>query len=81
MTVGVGTGVGGSTPSTSLFYISLLSGLRNIDNQHRNTNMNDKDHLVGQLTGGGPDSNSNSGPPLLQLSVCAGQSSLAVRFS
>ena len=32
-------------------------------------------------TGGGPDSNSNSGPPLLQLSVCAGQSSLAVRFS
>ena len=22
----------------------------NIDDQHRNTNMNDKDHLVGQLT-------------------------------
>ena len=32
-------------------------------------------------TGGAPHSNSNSGPPLLQLSVCAGQSSLAVRFS
>ena len=28
-----------------LYYISLLS-----DDQHRNTNVNDKDHLVGQLT-------------------------------
>ena len=24
-----------------------------IEDQHRNTNMNDKDHLVGQLTRGG----------------------------
>ena len=24
-------------------------GMGNIDDQHRNTNMNDKDHLVGQL--------------------------------
>ena len=28
-----------------LYYISLLS-----DDQNRNTNVNDKDHLVGQLT-------------------------------
>ena len=33
--------------STSLYYISLYLGW---DDQHRNTNMNDKDHLVGQLT-------------------------------
>ena len=33
-------------------YISLLSGMWNIDidDQHRNTNMNNEDHLVGQLT-------------------------------
>ena len=31
-------------------YNSLLSGMWNIDDQHRNTDMNDKDHLVGQLT-------------------------------
>ena len=35
---------GQACTSTSLYYISLLS------DQHRNTNMNDKDHLVGQLT-------------------------------
>ena len=34
---------------TSQCYISLLSGMWN-DDQHRNTNMNNKDHLVGQLT-------------------------------
>ena len=34
-------------PSTSLYYISLYLGW---NDQHRNTNMNDKDHLVGQLT-------------------------------
>ena len=34
-----------------LYEISLLSGaLRNIEDQHRNTNMINKDHLVGQLT-------------------------------
>ena len=27
----------------------------NIDDQHRNTNMNNKDHLVGQLTRGGEE--------------------------
>ena len=36
--------------STLLYYISLLSGLWNIDDQHRNPNMNNKDHHVGQLT-------------------------------
>ena len=35
--------------STSLYYISLYQGWE-IDDQYRNTNMNDKDHLVGQLT-------------------------------
>ena len=35
--------------STSLYYISLYLGWEIYD-QHRNTNMNDKDHLVGQLT-------------------------------
>ena len=33
---------------TQLIYISDIYLL--IDDQHRNTNMNDKDHLVGQLT-------------------------------
>ena len=37
-------------PSTSLYYISLYLGWEILDDQHRNTNMNDKDHLVGQLT-------------------------------
>ena len=32
--------------STALYYIV---GLWNIDDQHRNTNMNNKDNLVGQL--------------------------------
>ena len=32
---------------TSLYYISLYLGW---EDQHGNTNMNDKDHLVGQLT-------------------------------
>ena len=34
---------------TQLIYISDIS-----DDQHRNTNMNDKDHLVGQLTNNNP---------------------------
>ena len=39
-------------PSIAQYYISLLSGMwniENIDNQYRNPNMNNKDHLVGQL--------------------------------
>ena len=32
-----------------MLYFSV-SGMGNIDDQHRNTNMNNKDHLVGQLT-------------------------------
>ena len=41
-----------SDGSLSLYYISLLSGLWNIeiDEQHRNPNMINKDHHVGQLT-------------------------------
>ena len=31
---------------TQLIFISDI----HLDDQHRNTNMNDKDHLVGQLT-------------------------------
>ena len=38
-----------TAPGTSLYYISLYLGWE-LDDQHRNTNMNDKDHLVGQLT-------------------------------
>ena len=38
-----------NTPSTSLYYISLYLGWEIYD-QHTNTNMNDKDHLVRQLT-------------------------------
>ena len=34
---------------TQLIYISDIY-LLFVDDQHRNTNMNDKDHLVGQLT-------------------------------
>ena len=37
-------------PSRVLYYISLLSGLGNIDDQNRNPNMNNRDHLVGQPT-------------------------------
>ena len=29
---------------------SMWGPSRQLDDQHRNTNMNDKDHLVGQLT-------------------------------
>ena len=32
------------------YYISLLSGIWNIDDQNRNPNINNRDHLVGQLT-------------------------------
>ena len=35
---------------TALCYISLLSGIWNIDDQHRNPNINNRDHLVGRLT-------------------------------
>ena len=38
-----------TAPGTSLYYISLYLGWE-LDDQHRNTNMNDKDHRVGQLT-------------------------------
>ena len=38
--------------STSLIAVLYFSGLWNIDDQHRNTNMNDKDHLVRQLSRG-----------------------------
>ena len=34
--------------SIALYYISLLSGLGNIDDQNRNPNMNNRDHLVGK---------------------------------
>ena len=37
-------------PSIALYYISLLSGMWNIDDQYRNPNINNRDHLVGQLT-------------------------------
>ena len=33
---------------------SIWGPSRQLDDQHRNTNMNDKDHLVGQLTRGDP---------------------------
>ena len=39
-----------STCSTSLYYISLIFVLGNADDQYRNPNMNNKDHLAGQLT-------------------------------
>ena len=55
--------------STSLYYKFLLSGLWNIDDQHRNTNMNDKDHLVGQLTGGGKGVKFPGRPSLPNVSV------------
>ena len=35
--------------SIALYYISLLSGLGNIDDQNRNPNINNRDHLFGQL--------------------------------
>ena len=35
-------------PSTILYF--FVSGMGNIDDQHRNPNMNNKGHLVGQLT-------------------------------
>ena len=38
------------THSIALYYISLLSGLGNIDDQNRNPNMNNRDHLVGRPT-------------------------------
>ena len=31
-------------------YLYLLSGIWNIDDQHRNPNIDNRDHLVGQLT-------------------------------
>ena len=34
----------------------------NIDDQHINTNMNDKDHLVGQLTSAGDDHDDDKNP-------------------
>ena len=39
-----------SHPSIALYYISLLPGLGNIDDQKRNLNINNRDHLVGQPT-------------------------------
>ena len=36
--------------SIALYYISLLSGLGNIDDQNRNPNINNRDHLVGRPT-------------------------------
>ena len=36
--------------SIAQYYISLLSGIWNIDDQNRNPNINNRDHLVGQLT-------------------------------
>ena len=36
--------------STLMFYISLSSGFREIDDHHRNPNSNNRDCLVGQLT-------------------------------
>ena len=41
---------------TQLIYISDIY-LLFVDDQHRNTNMNDKDHLVGQLTSKMTDQN------------------------
>ena len=38
------------THSIALYYISLLSGLGNIDDQNRNPNINNRDHLVGRPT-------------------------------
>ena len=38
----------GSQLSTILYF--FVSGMGNIDDQHRNPNMNNKDHIVGQLT-------------------------------
>ena len=37
-------------PSIALYYISLLSGLGNIDYQNRNPNINNRDHLLGRPT-------------------------------
>ena len=36
--------------SIAQYYISLLSGIWNIDDQYKNPNINNRDHLVGQLT-------------------------------
>ena len=36
--------------SIALYYISLLSGLGNIEDQNRNPNVNNRDHLVGRPT-------------------------------
>ena len=32
-----------------LYYIALLSGYENINDQHRNPNSNERDHLTGLL--------------------------------
>ena len=45
-----------SFASIALYYISLLSGLGNIDDQNRNPNINNRDHLVGRPTSHGGDS-------------------------
>ena len=45
--------------SIALYYISLLSGLGNIDDQNRNPNVNNRDHLVRQWTPGTPGRASN----------------------
>ena len=37
-------------PSIALYYISLLSGLGNIDDQNRNPIKNNGEHLVGRPT-------------------------------
>ena len=39
-----------SPPSIPLYYISLYLGWEIIHDQHRNPNIDNKDHLVGQLT-------------------------------
>ena len=36
--------------SIAIYYISLLSGLGNIDDQNRNPNKNNREHLVGRPT-------------------------------
>ena len=36
--------------SIALYYISLLSGLGNIDDQNRNPTKNNREHLVGRPT-------------------------------
>ena len=48
------------SPGIAQYYISLLSGMWNIEDQYRNPNIDNGDHLVGQL------STSALGWPLLQ---------------